>query len=83
MENVPSLQHSSLVHDRGGPAVFFPHSHRQMKHFAYVDNLGVLSANREAVEEGLQTCQTTSRRRTFCCTQVSFNTTPSKPWVSS
>ena len=53
MENVPSLQHSSLVHDRGGPAVFLPHSHRQMKHFAYVDNLGVLSANREAVEEGL------------------------------
>ena len=53
MENVPSLQHSSLVHDRGGPAVFLPHSHRQMKHFVYVDNLGVLSANREAVEEGL------------------------------
>lgn len=52
MSNVGSLGGSSLIHDRGGPAVF-SRSESEVKHFVYVDNLGVLSSNRKAVEVGL------------------------------
>lgn len=52
MSNVGSLSGSPLIHDRGGPAVF-SRSESEVKHFVYVDNLGVLSSNRKAVEVGL------------------------------
>ena len=53
MDRVSALKGSSLVHDRGGPAVFSSSSPQDMKHFVYVDNLGVLSPSRQAVEDGL------------------------------
>ena len=53
MGQVTALSNSSLIHDRGGPAVFSSASPQEIKHFVYVDNLGVLSPNREAVGVGL------------------------------
>ncbi len=48
-----SAHGSPLIHDRGGPTVFNRAEVDEVKHFVYVDNLGVLSANRKAVESGL------------------------------
>ena len=50
MSRVGSLHGSPLIHDRGG---FNRAEVDEVKHFVYVDNLGVLSANRKAVESGL------------------------------
>ena len=54
MDRVEGLQCSSLIHDRGGPAVFSPALNHDVKHFVYVDNLGVLSPCRKEVEKDLQ-----------------------------
>ena len=53
MDRVEGLQNSSLIHDRGGPAVFSPSLSHEVKHFVYVDNLGVLSPCRKEVEDNL------------------------------
>jgi len=64
MDGVVSLGQSTLIHDRGGPPVFNTSRPGEVKHFVkYVDNLGVLSANREAVEEkAWLSCPVDSRR---------------------
>ena len=53
MSLVPSLKDSSLVNDRSGPAVFPAEAPSSMKHFVYVDNLGVMSGSVECVAQGL------------------------------
>ena len=53
MCQVPSLVGSELIHDRGGPAVFSAADPSRLKHFVYVDNLGVLAGNRDLVAGGL------------------------------
>ena len=54
MEHVPSLASSKLINDRSGPAVFSHDSSSHLKHFVYVDNLGVMSNDRDAVVKGLE-----------------------------
>ncbi|CAK8994704.1 unnamed protein product [Durusdinium trenchii] len=53
MRRVSSLSSSTLIHDRGGPAVFGDHLPDELKHFVYVDNLGVMSTDRQAVSGAL------------------------------
>ena len=53
MSLVPTLKDSTLVNDRSGPAVFSAEAPSSLKHFVYVDNLGVMSGNAECVAQGL------------------------------
>eukprot|EP00438_Fugacium_kawagutii_P024261 Skav223122 [mRNA] locus=scaffold419:830256:833692:- [translate_table: standard] len=53
MSDVGTLSSSSLIHDRSGPAVFDSQDPGDVKHFVYVDNLGVFSSDRRVVEQGL------------------------------
>ncbi|CAK8990488.1 unnamed protein product, partial [Durusdinium trenchii] len=53
MDQVPGLSHSTRIHDRGGPAVFDALQSHEIKHFVYVDNLGVMSSDRQAVSQEL------------------------------
>ncbi|CAE7279311.1 unnamed protein product [Symbiodinium natans] len=62
MTKVPSLQKSTLVHDRSSAIVFGEGQSvkneagepRPVHHYVYVDNLGVLSVNHDTVETALR-----------------------------
>ena len=62
MTKVPSLQKSTLVHDRSSTIVFGEGQSvkneagepRPVHHYVYVDNLGVLSVNHDTVETALR-----------------------------
>ena len=53
MDQVPGLSQSVRMHDRGGPAVFDSSDPQAVKHFVYVDNLGVMSSDRQVVSREL------------------------------
>ena len=53
MTQVPSLLSSTLVSDRGPPVVFVPESAEKVRHYVYVDNLGIISPHQAIVESGL------------------------------
>ena len=54
MNQVPSLLRSTLVSDRGPPVVFGPESAEKVRHYVYVDNLGIISPHQAIVESGLR-----------------------------
>eukprot|EP00434_Breviolum_minutum_P037676 symbB.v1.2.033418.t1/scaffold4147.1/size43859/1 len=53
MSRVPVLKNSQIMSDRGFPVVFEPEKENTVRHYVYVDNLGIVSSNRELVREGL------------------------------
>ena len=54
MTQIPSLSESTLVSDRGPPVVFGPGSTEKVRHYVYVDNLGIISPHQAVVEKGLK-----------------------------
>ena len=54
MSSVPRLLTSKAITDRGEPVVFELSTPQAMRHYVYVDNLGIMSGERLKVEEGLK-----------------------------
>ena len=53
MSKIPSLVGSQLVSDEGPPMVFGPESSEQVRHYVYVDNLGIISPHEALVKSSL------------------------------
>ena len=54
MSQIPSLVGSQLVSDKGPPMVFGPGSSEQVRHYVYVDNLGIISPQEALVKSSLE-----------------------------
>ena len=53
MSEIPALMHSEPMSDKGEPVVFKSNGGRQVRHYTYVDNLGIVSTCEVAVRQGL------------------------------
>ena len=53
MSKIPSLVGSQLVSDKGPPIVFGPEASEQIRHYVYVDNLGIISPHEALVKKSL------------------------------
>ena len=54
MTRVPTLAGSTAVSDRGPPVVFKAEEIGAVRHYVYVDNLGIISPHRGIVQDGLK-----------------------------
>jgi hypothetical protein len=54
MTRVPTLAGSTAVSDRGPPVVFKAEEVGAVRHYVYVDNLGIISPHQGIVQEGLK-----------------------------
>ena len=54
MKKVPRLLGSEVVSDRGMPMVFGPEGGDRVRHYVYVDNLGIISPHQAIVGEALE-----------------------------
>lgn len=53
ISQVPRLIDSKLISDRGEPVVFDPNHEERIRHYVYVDNLGIVSQQESGVLEAL------------------------------
>ena len=53
MSEIPALMHSEPMSDKGEPVVFKSNGGRQVRHYTYVDNLGIVSTCEVAVRQRL------------------------------
>lgn len=78
MMKVPSLVGSVPITDRGPPVVFEEVEDAAVRHYVYVDNLGVVSPHRGVVKASLEEVGFSSMTVAWFCALVRFNTSTSR-----
>ena len=82
MSEIPALMHSEPMSDKGEPVVFKSNGGRQVRHYTYVDNLGIVSTCEVAVRQGLAEIEDAfnSRGLLGLCIRVRFNMPRLRRW---